>query len=124
MQPRNGYRSLAHLASLLGLVGAAVLLANGCETGGKEGDRCNALVEQDECHAGLHCQQVTCDRTYCCPLDRTSTDPNCKGDGCPSADAGEEAGDAAQTSDAAGADAGDAGVRDATADDASDASKE
>ena len=78
MRPTNWsrYRTMARVVSLLSVVAGTVLLANGCETGGKEGDRCNALVEQDECRAGLHCTQVTCDRTYCCPTDRTSTDPN------------------------------------------------
>ena len=97
-------RLLLRRGSIALLVTVATFAVNGCETGGKEGDRCNALVEKDECNSGLHCQQVTCDRTYCCPTDRSSTDPNCNGDGCPSDDAGDEAGDAGLE---AAADAGD-----------------
>ncbi len=109
--------TIAIIAMLLGL-------GTGCESGTKEGERCNPLVLQDECKAGLHCKPATCSEAYCCPTDRSSTDPNCNAKGCPDeTDAGEQgASDAAEadsgieqgldaaTSDA-DADAGDGGAR-------------
>lgn len=89
--------------------------AYGCDdVGGKEGDRCNPLVLRDECDPGLACKAATCSESYCCPTDRTSSDPNCNAAGCP-----EEEGDAA-------ADAGDASdaAPDATTDSGSDAPAE
>ncbi len=96
------------IAALGGFLAAFLVIGNGCnETGGKEGDRCNALVQQDECNSGLHCQQVTCDRTYCCPTNGASTNPNCHGDGCPDAGDGGDAGPA-ETGSGASADSADA----------------
>lgn len=67
-----------------------VAVGSGCDTGGDEGDRCNPLVERDECDEGLHCTAATCSESYCCPTDHSSTDPHCNGEGCPDPDAGEE----------------------------------
>jgi hypothetical protein len=108
------------ILALGGFLAAVAVIGNGCETGGKEGDRCNALVEQDECNSGLHCQQVTCDRTYCCPTNGSSREPNCNGDGCPSEDAGDEGGESGADADLeASDDGGDSSIPDAA--DAADA---
>ncbi len=87
----SNWQSLLTGLSVLGGVGVAlVALAGGCETGGNEGDRCNPLVQQDECDNGLHCQAATCSESFCCPTNRTSTDPNCNAAGCPETDAGDD----------------------------------
>jgi hypothetical protein len=100
--------SLFGICAACALVTVLVALGGGCETGGEEGDRCNALVLQDECNAGLHCTLATCSVAYCCPRDRSSTDPNCNGAGCPDeTDAGgdESATDAPAEGSSADADA-------------------
>jgi hypothetical protein len=87
--------------SLVVRVGAFALVAGtigllsvgeGCDIGTSEGEVCNPLVLRDECADGLFCRQFTCSQAFCCPTSGTSTDPNCGGEGCPSGDAGEEAG--------------------------------
>jgi hypothetical protein len=85
---------MKHVLTLLVLVGVvvAIVVAGACALGGKEGDRCNPLVLQDECNAGLHCRYATCSEAYCCPTDRASTDPNCTAAGCPDTDAGADSG--------------------------------
>ena len=86
----SNWHSLITGLVVLGAVGVAlVAVAAGCDTGGNEGDRCNPLVQQDECDNGLHCQAATCSESYCCPTNRTSTDPHCNAVGCPDTDAGE-----------------------------------
>ena len=112
----------------LGVVVVVGLLAfGGCETGGKVGDRCNPLVQQDECNSGLHCQLVTCSVAYCCPTSGSSSEPNCaNAEGCPDPDAGEAEGGDAEVEAAAetgtGTDAGaDAAEPDADAGDSGDA---
>jgi hypothetical protein len=84
-----------HSGALCALVATLVALGNACDTGGSEGEVCNPLVLQDECNAGLHCQQTTCSTAYCCPTNGSSSDPNCNAGGCP------DAGDAGDGSDAA-----------------------
>ena len=86
-------------------VSAIVLVANGCQTGGNEGDTCNPLVTQDECHSGLQCTQTTCTYAYCCPTSGSSANQNCNFGGCPSDDAGDDA--ASDDTDAATDDAAD-----------------
>ena len=94
----------------LGAVGLAlVTLGGGCDTGGNEGDRCNPLVQRDECDDGLHCQAATCSESYCCPTNRTSSDPVCNAAGCPDPDAGEGGDDGGSDATEAGADAPDSG---------------
>jgi hypothetical protein len=94
MRSSNSKHTMFTRFGVLGAVVAAIVaLGSGCETGGKEGNRCNPLVLQDECHAGLHCRPASCSAAYCCPTDRSSTDPNCNAEGCPDADAGADAGD-------------------------------
>jgi hypothetical protein len=67
---RSNWQSLLTGLVALGGVGVAmVALVGGCETGGNEGDRCNPLVQQDECDNGLHCKAATCSESYCCPID-------------------------------------------------------
>jgi hypothetical protein len=76
-------------------LGAAVAAA--CTIGGNEGDRCNPLVERDECQGLNRCTAFSCSEAYCCPTDHKSTDPHCNvGDPCPDASA-EEAGSDATT---------------------------
>lgn len=105
------------VCALSALVGALVALASACETGGKEGDRCNPLVLQDECNGGLHCRPATCSEAYCCPTARSSADPHCIAEGCPDPDAGNE-----DASDAGSEGGGGEGGSDAGFDTASDAS--
>ena len=115
----NHRSSFTRFFALGTVVAALVALGSGCEIGGKEGDRCNALVLQDECNAGLHCKLATCSEAYCCPTNRTSTDPHCNAEGCPDPDAGDDGG-----TDAAADGAVDSGVDaavDAAVDSASDA---
>lgn len=69
------------------------LVGNGCQTSGNEGDTCNSLVSEDECHSGLHCTQTTCTYAYCCPTSGVSSNPNCNFGGCPADDAGDDAAD-------------------------------
>lgn len=88
---------------IVGLVLAAVY-GTGCELGGKEGDRCNPLVLHDECNSSLHCTRATCSEAYCCPVDRSSSDPHCNAAGCPDADAGDEGGTSAAATDASSSD--------------------
>ena len=116
---RNTNSLFARLGALGVLAVVGLVMFGGCETGGKEGDRCNALVLQDECNAGLHCKLATCSEAYCCPTNRTSTDPHCNAEGCPDPDAGDDGG-----TDAAADGAVDSGVDaavDAAVDSASDA---
>jgi hypothetical protein len=115
----NRHSLFAGLCALSAVVVALVALAGGCETGGKEGDRCNPLVLQDECNARLHCQAATCSESYCCRTDGTSGDPHCQAAGCPDPDAGEEGGSDAAEAGAAetGAATTDAATTDAAATD-------
>ena len=107
----NRRLSFLRIGAAAAVVAALVAIGGGCELLGKEGDRCNALVQRDECNAGLHCKLATCSEAYCCPTDRTSSDPNCNTDGCPAeTDAGDEGGDAAE-----------AGTDSSTSDSATDA---
>jgi hypothetical protein len=100
--------SLLRIGAATAVVAMLLALGGGCELLGKEGDRCNALVQQDECNAGLHCKLATCSEAYCCPTDRSSSDPNCNTVGCPAeTDGGEEGGgDAAETGTDSGASEG------------------
>lgn len=102
------------------LISGLVLLANGCLTGGNEGDTCNPLVAQDECHSGLQCTQTTCTYAYCCPASGTSSNQNCNFGGCPDQDAEADADDDAPGTDDASIDDSSAGF-DAGSTDASDA---
>jgi hypothetical protein len=102
--------------AIIAIIAIVGVLGNGCAGGTKEGERCNPLVLQDECNAGLHCKLATCSEAYCCPTDRSSTDPHCNAEGCPEeTDAGHEGG-----SDEGAADGGSDGGNDATVDSASD----
>jgi hypothetical protein len=85
---------MKHVLTLLVLAGAivAIVVAGACNLGGDEGDRCNPLVLQDECNAGLHCRYATCSQAYCCPTDHASAEPNCAGAGCPDTDAAADGG--------------------------------
>jgi hypothetical protein len=110
----SNWQSLVAGLVALGAVSVAlVMLGGGCDTGGNEGDRCNPLVQQDECDDGLHCQAATCSESYCCPTERTSADPRCSAAvGCadPDAEAGPEVDAGAETgSDVASPPALDAG---------------
>jgi hypothetical protein len=79
---------LGGLFTLTAVAAALAVLAGACDTGGAEGDRCNPLVQQDECDNGLHCTAATCSESYCCRIDGTSSDPHCHAEGCPDPDAG------------------------------------
>jgi len=76
------------LGALAVILTAALLTAttNGCNQGA-EGDRCNpslvtANYDDDECGAGLSCQQPSfCPENYCCPLTGASANPFCQA-GC------------------------------------------
>ena len=117
---RTHWQTLVSRLVVLGGVGAAVLaFAGGCETGGNKGDRCNPLVQRDECDNGLHCQAATCSESYCCPTHGASTDPHCHAEGCPDPDAGAGAG--SDDAEAGTAETGSAAPGDAAADIASDA---
>ena len=111
--------SFLRLCAFGTVVAALAVLGSACEIGSKEGDKCNALVLQDECNPGLHCKLATCSEAYCCPTNRTSTDPHCNAEGCPDPDAGDDGGtDAA--ADGGSEAAVDSGT-DAASDGASDA---
>ena len=71
---------------------AAAFVVFACELGGNEGDRCNPLVERDECQSGLHCKAASCTESYCCPINGPSSDPHCNAAGCPDTDAAADAG--------------------------------
>lgn len=130
---KSSNSNIARIVAFGIAVTVGALTFGGCETGGKEGDRCNPLVLQDECNSGLHCTLVTCSVAYCCPTNGSSTDPSCaNAEGCPDPDAGDaeaEGGDAeveaaaeAGTGTDAGADAdADAAEPDADAGDSGDA---
>ena len=88
---------MAALVTAVALGVAVTSAGAGCETGGKEGDRCNPLVLRDECSSGLRCRRLTCALAYCCPAGESaqSGDPNCQGgDGCPSEDEADASADA------------------------------
>jgi len=92
----NRRLSFLRIGAAAAVVAALVAIGGGCELLGKEGDRCKL---------------ATCSEAYCCPTDRTSSDPNCNTDGCPAeTDAGDEGGDAAE-----------AGTDSSTSDSATDA---
>lgn len=109
LQDKSKLSLVLRAGMLAALAFAIAAAAYGCDdVGGKEGDRCNALVLRDECDPGLACKAATCSESYCCPKDRTSSDPNCNAPGCPDEDAGDGGDEAADASDAApdtGADA-------------------
>jgi hypothetical protein len=114
---------LARLVALSLVAGGVVILEGACETGGKEGWKCNPLVLQDECSSGLRCTSATCSEAYCCPTSGSSTDPHCGSnvEGCPDPDAGDEGGsDAAETGADATSDAAGGGEADADASDGGD----
>ena len=77
----------------------AVAVTYGCDVGGKEGDRCNPPVLQDECDDGLSCKPASCAESFCCPTDGRSASPSCNAVGC-EADASTDA-ELADASDAA-----------------------
>ncbi len=83
---------LGGLFTLTAAVAALAALAGACDSGGAEDDRCNPLVQQDECDNGLHCTAATCSESYCCRVDGTSSEPHCHADGCPGPDAESDAG--------------------------------
>lgn len=100
-EPKSSLSLLLRAGALAALGFAIAAAAYGCDdVGGKEGDRCNALVLRDECDPGLACKAATCSESYCCPKDRTSSDPNCNAPGCPDEDAGDGGADAGDASDA------------------------
>jgi hypothetical protein len=96
--PRESRRTaLSTLFLVSAILGALVCIAGGaCTLGGDEGDVCNPLVLRDECNSGLHCKAASCTTSYCCPVDGSSSDPNCNAPGCPDTDGGSpsDAGDA------------------------------
>jgi len=77
----------ARCGALAVLAAAAlfVVTTNGCNQGA-EGDRCNPALDstnpmynEDECGAGLSCQQpMFCPENYCCPTTGTSANPSCQ----------------------------------------------
>src|SRR5262249_37920198 len=92
---RSNRASLVARFGAVALVAGAIrllILGEGCDIGTSEGEVCNPLVLRDECANGLSCHQFSCSQAFCCPTSGTSTDPHCAGDGCPSGDAGAEAG--------------------------------
>ena len=110
--------SLVRVFVLLAFGGA---VAVACTIGGEEGDRCNPLVERDECQGSNHCTAFSCTESYCCPTDHKSSDPHCNAtNACPDEDAGDEGGSEAGV-EAGGDDAGNDAGEDAVAEAGSDA---
>ena len=108
---------------------ALATAANACD-GGREGERCNPLLSNNECGSGLTCQQpanaalgTVCPENYCCPGSATrSSSPYCNGTkvdpsgpgsygGCPPGDAGADADMDADAEAASPIDSGDSGDR-------------
>lgn len=80
-------RLLRHAALLLATSALVVATAGGCNQG-TEGDRCNPLLDHNECNNGLVCSGPGtsyplpgyCVENYCCPTDPTkSSNPDCNG---------------------------------------------
>jgi hypothetical protein len=89
----------ASIFACAGLVAAIATLVNtigpACKPGGDEGFKCNPLVFRDECNAGLRCKAFDCAESFCCPIEGTSADPHCNGQGCADLDAGDAGEDSA-----------------------------
>jgi hypothetical protein len=81
MKLLNGSNRLVAIARLRVVFAAFVataLVTPACDVG-KEGERCNPLLTNDECGSGLSCQEPTdCPESYCCPTMGTSTNPYCQ----------------------------------------------
>jgi hypothetical protein len=130
MNTRFRSRRLSLLVGSAAIAAIAALvfsLAPGCKPGGDEGSKCNPLVLRNECNDGLSCKAFDCSESFCCPVNGTSSDPHCNGEGCPDTDGGEEGGAQEGGADAgadvaladSGVDANDAGPDAADASDGS-----